>query len=158
MNPRTNGRVGYKPIEEQNDEPVIQPFLLAVMQGKVDWPSTDEKILVSADWLESMLQIVARQVKVDEEYYVSRYPDVAAAINMGKFKSASHHYETFGFIENRQPYVIAVDSDYYLSSNPDIKEGADGEQELSAQIHFEKFGWKEGRLPTRDFSLLSSRR
>jgi MoaA/NifB/PqqE/SkfB family radical SAM enzyme len=46
---------------------------------------------------------MAAEVVVDEEWYFEAYPDVRAAVEDGRFKSARHHYRTCGFLERRLP-------------------------------------------------------
>jgi hypothetical protein len=46
---------------------------------------------------------VAAKVGVDEEWYFQAYPDVRAAVEDGRFKSAPHHYRMHGFFEGRLP-------------------------------------------------------
>src|ERR1039458_191110 len=45
----------------------------------------------------------AAKVAVDAEWYLSQYPDVRAAIQDGRVKSAEEHYRTNGFKEKRLP-------------------------------------------------------
>ncbi len=44
-------------------------------------------------------------MEFDSDWYVKRYPDVATAINAGKFDSALNHYERHGRAENRLPHA-----------------------------------------------------
>ena len=42
----------------------------------------------------------------DEAFYITRYPDIAAAIVASHMPSGRHHYEHYGFAEGRQPFAI----------------------------------------------------
>jgi len=115
--------------------------------------STQRMIPVSNVLLAALLESLASRVRVDEEWYLAAYPDIAEAIADGKFDNARHHYLKFGYIENRLPRFIPVDEAFYRASNRDIAEKLRLGQLPSAQLHFEQFGFKEGRLPAKGWRL-----
>jgi hypothetical protein len=90
----------------------------------------------------------------DETYYLSKYPDVRAAVNNGTLQSGEDHYILTGYFEDRFPRRIIVDEGYYLSENRDVAEALRSGAVKSAQVHFEFAGFSEGRSPHKDFSLL----
>ena len=57
---------------------------------------------------------------VDEEWYLSQYPDVVNAIKSGHFRSAEHHYIAYGIREGRLPKKPIVDEAWYLRTYPDV--------------------------------------
>jgi acetyltransferase-like isoleucine patch superfamily enzyme len=62
-------------------------------------------------------QLPPSETDFDEEWYLSRYPDVAAAVEAGKFVSGAAHYEQNGRDEGRSPipnHVISETSDHIL--------------------------------------------
>jgi hypothetical protein len=70
----------------------------------------------------------------DIEWYLERYPDVAATnIN------PAEHYLKFGASEGRMPGPL-FDGDWYLQHYPDVAESG-----INPLLHFIKFGQLEGR-------------
>ena len=53
------------------------------------------------DRLRSLLSPWIEQAALDEQGYLQRYPDVAAAVQRGEFASARHHYVVAGYFEGR---------------------------------------------------------
>lgn len=90
----------------------------------------------------------------DESFYLSKYPDVRAAVSNGTIASGADHYTLTGYFENRFPYKIIVDEGYYLDTNPDVADAVRSGTVKSAQSHFDSSGFMEGRSPHKDFSLL----
>lgn len=87
------------------------------------------------------------EVVLDEEWYLSCYPDVRAAIADGHFSSAESHYRAHGRKEKRLPSPPAVDEAWYLLRYPDVVRAIQLGQVKSAYDHFVRFGYGEGRLP-----------
>ncbi len=52
----------------------------------------------------------------DEEFYLTRYPELSQAIKDGHIESGSHHYRLHGFCERRVPFRVDLD---YLLRYPD---------------------------------------
>lgn len=77
---------------------------------------------------------------VDREWYLSTYPDVAAA-----GRDAFLHYTTQGWLERRCPGPL-FDTDWYLTTYPDV--AAEG---IDPALHYVTRGWREGRRPWSSF-------
>jgi hypothetical protein len=90
---------------------------------------------------------------LDEEFYLSRSPDVMEAIKNGSIKSAHEHFAGTGYFEGRLPRPIFVDQAYYIKANPDVDRALKSGQIASAQEHFELVGYREGRMPYDGFSV-----
>ena len=86
--------------------------------------------------------------KVDEEWYLSQYPDVRAAVQAGRVKSASSHYRRSGYAKKCLPSKPVVDEAWYLQTYPDVAAAIREGRETSAYDHFVKHGYREGRTPT----------
>ena len=84
---------------------------------------------------------------VDEEWYLSFYPDVRAAIADGRVSSAESHYRQHGKREKRLPTRPVVDEVWYLLRYPDVARAVQGGFVKSAYDHFVQAGYREGRLP-----------
>jgi hypothetical protein len=95
----------------------------------------------------SVIKLFLRSVEVDERWYKERYPDVAAAIDAGLYRSAKHHFIDSGYFEGRLPGEVAVSEDWYLNSYPDVAEGVKDRLFNSGAEHFRLYGYEEGRLP-----------
>jgi len=101
------------------------------------------------------MQPILAKIKVDDDWYLSRYPDVQLAIDNDMVPSATAHYTRHGYFENRMPYRIEVDPEWYLREYPDIRLAIQREEFTSAQDHFEKIGFAEGRFPYPNFTLVT---
>jgi hypothetical protein len=44
------------------------------------------------------------KVVVDEDFYITHYPDVAEGIHDGEIQSAQEHFDAHGFVEGRMPF------------------------------------------------------
>jgi len=81
----------------------------------------------------------------DREYYLSRYPDVAQAVQEGKLRDPLEHFMRRGQTEHRVPYQFdeAFYGRHYPQAERDIAQG------LAADLrtHFETIGWFRGYLP-----------
>ncbi len=97
--------------------------------------------------MRKMLRTLLVHVPLDEEWYLHRYPDVAAAIRAGSIRSARDHFINSGYFEGRWPGPITVDEDWYLATYPEVARAVQDGVVESAQRHFEQNGYKEGRRP-----------
>jgi hypothetical protein len=86
-------------------------------------------------------------VVVDEEWYLSRYPDVRAAVEDGRLSSAASHYHRYGRRERRLPTKPVVDETWYLLRYPDVARAIRSGLVKDAYDHFVQIGYGEGRLP-----------
>ncbi len=84
---------------------------------------------------------------VDEDWYLSCYPDVRAAVAEGRISSAANHYRTHGKRERRLPTRPVVDEAWYLLRYPDVARLIRSGSVKSAYDHFVQAGYGEGRLP-----------
>jgi hypothetical protein len=83
---------------------------------------------------------------VDEEWYLSKYPDVKAQLEPGLHPAAKHFLE-FGWREGRLPRDFKVDEEWYLATYPDVAEAIKAGQFKNAYDHFMQNGYGEGRKP-----------
>jgi hypothetical protein len=95
-----------------------------------------------------LIRVLLREVEVDEEWYLTRYPGVAEGIRDGVVQSARDHFLHNGYFEGRLPYPIKVDEEWYRAQNPGVAAFIDAGKLESAQQHFEENGYREGRKPT----------
>jgi hypothetical protein len=86
-------------------------------------------------------------VTVDAEWYLSQYPDVRAAIQDGRVKSALDHYRAYGYFEKRIPSKPMINEAWYLRRYPDVAQAIREGLETTAYNHFIKHGYLEGRIP-----------
>ena len=111
--------------------------------------SVDGNTLVSCRY-EDIVQLIRRLIvgiRVDETWYLNRYPDIAQAIREGTVASAQSHFVNDGYFEGRMPFEIKVDERYYLSQNAGVADFVRRGLLLSGQQHFDENGYAEGRLP-----------
>lgn len=95
-----------------------------------------------------IVRLLLRSVPVDEEWYLTEYPDIAEAVAQQEVKSARNHFIDSGYFEGRLPGPLVVDEAWYLKEYPDVAEGIERGDIQSAQQHFLEHGYEEGRSPT----------
>lgn len=78
----------------------------------------------------------------DEDFYLTAYPDVAAAVSQGRLRNAYDHYRRFGRFEGRFPRFNEAS---YLSKNPDVAAAVRNRKLRSGYEHWRKFGRFENR-------------
>lgn len=78
----------------------------------------------------------------NSQFYLSKYPDVKAAVEAG-LMSAEDHFNLFGKFEERSPNPV-FDPVFYLAQNPDIATALEGSG-VSAFDHFAAYGFNEAR-------------
>ena len=97
--------------------------------------------------LQQVIRTLLAVVEVDETYYLSRNPDVAAGIRQGAIGSAREHFVDHGYFEGRLPYRIEVDEKWYTEAHPDLAASLGTGAYATAQDHFDGPGYAEGREP-----------
>ncbi len=64
-------------------------------------------VVVVAEQLAKAVKAWGGRVGIDEAAYVSRYPDVGAAVAAGKLRNASEHFFFQGYLEGREARYVA---------------------------------------------------
>lgn len=105
------------------------------------------RVSISYEEFIHIIQLYLVGVVVDEEWYLTRYPDVAESVRSGQVASARTHFVEHGYIEGRLHRPIIVDEQWYLEQYPDVAESVRRGDLASAQSHFDRDGYREGRLP-----------
>jgi hypothetical protein len=125
----------------------IPPF--SIIKKKLNMSSVKGEVWASAKYsdIEDIIRMYLYGTNVDEDWYVSNYPDVAEAIKSGVYASAKAHFVSHGYFEGRIPFPMNVDEGWYLKSYEDIAGAVKEGKIASAQAHFSEFGYAEGRLP-----------
>jgi hypothetical protein len=132
---------------------VAVPLSFLLNAKIVAFSDNDDYMTVDKHFFQFCLRPILEKVRVDEDWYLSRYPDVLNGLERGAVSSATEHYAKHGYFENRMPYAIKVDTGWYLEQHPDVKEAIGRKLFASAQAHFDSVGFIEGRLPYPDFTL-----
>ena len=83
---------------------------------------------------------MSNSIGFDESFYLSRNPDVAAAISRGIFTSGAQHFELNGRFEGRNPNAF-FDTSFYLGLYPDVARAG-----VNPLTHFLDNGAAEGRF------------
>lgn len=110
-------------------------------------------VAVDRDYWVAMMEHSIRQIALDPDWYLRRYPDVSEAVRNGVLQSAMEHYCHSGYFEHRMPYRIECDPKWYLAEYPDVSRAIERNIFTSAQDHFEQIGYREGRHPYPGFAL-----
>lgn len=110
-------------------------------------------VSIARNFLEECLAATIARIKLDEAWYLERYPDVKQAIQARQVASGLDHYTRFGYFEHRMPYPVHVQESWYLQEYPDVQDAVRAGAFDSGQHHFELKGWQEGRVPFPNFRL-----
>lgn len=86
------------------------------------------------------VRVVAASSLFQSEWYLSEYPDVAAAA-----VDPLLHFLMFGTLQRRNPNPL-FDTSWYLEKYPDVRSAA-----INPLVHFISFGANEGREPNPYF-------
>lgn len=116
-------------------------------------PDGDGHFKVERHLLLSLMAERIADVKFDEAWYLSKYPDVKEAVKRGVVKSGRDHYLYAGFYEDRMPAPITVNERWYLEAYPDVAAAIRKGIYKSGQAHFDLAGFREGRLPYANFQF-----
>ncbi len=140
-------------------ESTLQPTSFATLiNNRIFMPSTQKThYAVDKFFLADCLRGYILDIYFDQSWYLSAYPDVAAAITKSGEMSAHDHYIRFGFFENRLPYEIKIDENWYRANYNDVGRAVTNKKFASAQDHFFRLGYVEGRLPYAGFQLRTAR-
>ena len=125
----------------------LPPF--DVIKKLIEISTVRGKPRVSVDYSDfiSIIRSFLYNEKIDEEWYLGQYEDVAEALKDGSIQCATRHFVESGYFEGRLPFRLAVDEKWYLAQNPDVAESIRAGKVKSAQAHFQENGYREGRLP-----------
>ncbi|WP_210489415.1 hypothetical protein [Microvirga antarctica] len=129
------------------------------LQGELDSLAIklDTQTVYPQAAIDRLLDVMARSIPVDEQFYRSRYPDVDEATRAGDVASASQHYVEHGFYEDRIPCDVVVDEEAYLTLYPDIAEGIESGGVASATDHWIRYGRNEERNAYLQLKQLSGK-
>ncbi|MGC1219274.1 MAG: SwmB domain-containing protein, partial [Phormidesmis sp.] len=86
----------------------------------------------------------------DEIYYLQSNPDVATAVDQGRFANGFEHFLQHGIKEGRNPSKF-YDEEQYLILNSDVKAAVDDGLLNSGLTHFVQIGHIENRTPSNLF-------
>jgi hypothetical protein len=124
---------------------VKQECFSSAVSGNIK-PDSGRKLVTQESFMHGV-RLLLRGIEVDDHWYVTAYPDIAAAIAAGAVKSAKAHFIEDGYFEGRLPFELDVDDKWYLKAYPDVAEGISRGDFRSAKDHFQNYGYREGRLP-----------
>jgi hypothetical protein len=132
---------------------IAVPYISLVNANIILGQRDGEYVEVDRHFFEFCLRSIVDHIRLDENWYLERYPDVTGAIERGEMANARVHYSRYGYFENRMPYPIKVDAEWYLSQYSDVQEAIARKDYSTAQAHFDEVGFAEGRLPYPRFTL-----
>jgi hypothetical protein len=84
---------------------------------------SDESDYVAVDhyFFNDCIRFLIDRIRLDEQWYLNKYPDVKQAIAKKTAKDAKEHFVRFGYFEHRLPYRIEVQEGGTLSNIPTSK-------------------------------------
>jgi len=133
----------------------LPTFASLINQKVIVLSGTSDYIAVDQYFFNECLRPLVERIKLDEQWYLQKYPDVKQAIVKQIVEDAKDHFVRFGYFEHRLPYHIEVQEDWYLEQYPDIKKAIKQREFRSGQEHFERNGFREGRIPYPNFELVT---
>ena len=83
-----------------------------------------------------------------ENFYLSKYPDVAAAVKNKMFVTGKAHYLAYGLKEKRDPCPpLPVDfcEGVYLANSPDVAKAVINKSFSCGAEHYLMYGFQENR-------------
>lgn len=86
----------------------------------------------------------------DENYYLSQYSDIAAAVELGTLSSGFQHFVNVGYLEGRNPSLY-YNEGVYLRTNSDVRAAVEAGDFSSGLQHFLLFGHAENRTASNFF-------
>ncbi len=125
----------------------VSPFKLLKERVSIVTVNGQLKVNNTYDEFLEIVRLLLRSVQVDEEWYLTEYPDIAEAVASGEVKSARNHFIDSGYFEGRMPAPLEIDEAWYLAEYPDVAEGIGRGEIQSALQHYREHGYAEGRLP-----------
>lgn len=117
---------------------------LSEMRGYDKGHST---ITMSREGLHKLFQELIARFDFDEEFYLSKNPDVAEGVKSGKIESGYEHYIHFGYFEGRLPHMNGFEPIEYVQKVPELGYLRESDQEELAAVaesHFISKGYADG--------------
>lgn len=105
-----------------------------------------ESVTLNMTEFRRLVEAIAESIRLNEKWYLQKYPDVKEAVDRGSIASARQHFIKFGFAEGRLPYQPKVDEAWYLKTYSDVADGVKAGRIRSGAQHFLEHGAFEGRL------------
>lgn len=106
-----------------------------------------ENARCSAQDMRKLIYLVLVNIYVNEEWYLSTYPDVADSVSAQKIGSGTDHYRQSGYEEGRMPAHVEVDEQWYLRQYSDLCKEYENGTLKDLAFHYHHNGYGEGRLP-----------
>jgi len=134
--------IGAEISTDMYSPPATRIFaVLGISQAELD----SGVVQVSVAGLRCLIGEIVKQLEVDEQWYLKRYPDVQAAVLAGDVLNASQHFQEAGFIEGRLPRQLSFDPGFYYEKYSDLQNAFQKEDVEGLRRHFETKGYSEGR-------------
>src|ERR1700722_8682569 len=77
-------------------------------------PENNTHFRIERNFLIALMAKRIVNIKFDEAWYLSKYPDVKDAVKRGVVASGREHYILSGYYEHRMPCSILVNEKWYL--------------------------------------------
>jgi len=120
--------------------------LLDALMITVDMVRSLPKVPLSAPALRTLLDLFVSTLAFDEDFYMTRYPDVAEEMAAGLIASPHMHFRRSGYFEGRIGAPPEVDELFYKETYPDVAVALANGQIKSGFDHYLEVGATEGRL------------
>jgi hypothetical protein len=127
----------------------VPPFhaILRALGTDEDKLNSAGSITIPLELLKLLLSAIALSEELDEQRYLTEYPDVAQA-NAGKGLPPILHYARSGYFEGRRTFSENFDPDWYVEAYRDVARAVQSGELNSAEEHYFKYGRFELRAPS----------
>ena len=114
------------------------------------YPSDDGRtVTIPVPLFQHLLRLALATGQINEEEYLRKNPDVAAAIRSGDIANAQDHFISAGYFEDRGGVGLDVSESWYVKSNPDVARAIVMGEWVSGEAHYNQRGLFEGRAPNK---------
>lgn len=140
---------------DRSDPKYIIPAAVLLEQLGVNKSElSGDRVSISVVALKRLIAAAINLSQIDDNAYLSAYPDVRGAILAGEISSGQEHFSKAGYYENRIPGMLPFDPDWYRSHYKDIAQHFQRDQDAEMHEHFLKTGYFEGRVGTEQDLLI----
>jgi hypothetical protein len=105
-------------------------------------------VTIPLELFKLLLSAIALSEELDEQKYLTEYPDVAQGAKSGTGLPPLLHFARNGYFEGRRTFAESFDADYYVEAYPDVARAIERGELKSPEEHYFNWGRFELRAPS----------
>lgn len=114
------------------------------------FPASDtDMVTIPKALLNFLLGQSIQSVDFEDQDYLRKNPDVAAALRRGEWASGREHFLSSGYFEGRSGAGLDVAESWYVRANPDVARALQNKEWTSGDAHYHNRGMYEWRSPNK---------